>query len=204
MILIVILKNKEYLISFQTLLSKKSTRSIIMIIVVVALAGGYYLYDKMRINNLNELIDELNMINDKQRIVSYKYKSKIDNVISLIQPDTMLNYVDKIKLYQDNYIKELNDIKKELKSDKAIEYMDNYIARNNLEIEVILGFINYLESNTKDKDFESLTQDEYESIMDAAGKSVDKITKQIEELETKKEEMEKELSKLLKQKVTLN
>ena len=194
--------------NFQTLLSKKSSRSIIFIIIIVVLADGYYLYDNIRINNLNKLIDELNMIDEQFTAISNDHEYMIGDSITILASFTtkeeMQKAITNMRASLNKTREKIKNLKNGLKTDKAIEYVDNFIARKNLYIDIFLLYMDNMESYVNDNALSTLTYEEYIILEEKHIKDSKEIEQKLTVLENKKNDMEKELSKLLNQPISLN
>ncbi len=192
----------------ENLMNKKTLSVIISLVVIFAVIGGYFLYDTFRINNLNNLIDELNFINKQQVAISNDDDNMVEDKISNLEHYTtkeeMQKAITDIRAYLNTLREKINSLKNNVTTDEAIEYIDNYIARKNLYIELALIYLNNIELYMNDKGISTLTDEDYGVLIDKIQKDSKKIKQQQNVLEKKKNELEKELSILLQQNVLLN
>lgn len=177
-------------------MAKKSLKPIISIIVLVAVIGGIYLYDYISLKNANHLIDEINMVNQKKAKALQTFTIKAASFLTLGGMENELDNDSKelfanFKANSDKYIQELQKIKDELQTSRAKKYMDNYIERQKLHLEVVSLSGDYLFQNQESLDA---------GIQDSIKKNEDKI----KELEKVRDEMAKEFTKIMKQNVTLD
>lgn len=175
---------------------KNSLKPIISIIILVAVIGGIYLYDYISLKNANNLIDEINMVNQKKAKVLQTFTIKAASFLTLGGMDNGLDnestkLLANFKANSDKYIQELQKIKDELKTSRAKKYMDNYIERQKLHLEIVSLSGEYLIQNQESLDA---------GIQDSIKKNEDKI----KELEKIRDEMAKEFTKIMKQNVTLD
>lgn len=189
-------------------MSKKRVAGIIIFILLGLIIGGYYLYNNYRINSLNQLIDELNMINEQQAAISNTNKDIVEDRITTLETFTtkeaMQKTINDIRDDLSKYREKMNNLKNGIKTDKAIEYINNYIARKNLYIDMILIYMDNMESYVNDNGLNTLTDEEYGILVEKNQKDTEEIEQQLKGLENKKTELEKELSILLQQQITLN
>lgn len=189
-------------------MNKKTLSAIISLVVIFAVIGGYFLYDTFRINNLNNLIDELNFINKQQVAISNDDDNMVEDKISNLEhyatKEEMQKAITDIRAYLNTLREKINSLKDNVTTDEAIEYIYDYIARKNLYIELALIYLNNIELYMNDKGISTLTDEDYGVLIDKIQKDSKKIKQQQNVLEKKKNELEKELSILLQQNVLLN
>lgn len=189
-------------------MSKKRLTGISLFILLGLIIWGYYLYNNCRIDSLNKLIDELNMINEHQAAISNDNEYMVDDWITdltyFTTKEEMHKTITDVRAYFNKYRKKLNNLKNSVKTDKAIEYIDNFIARKNLYIDMILIYMDNMESYVNDNNLNTLTDEEYGILVEKNQKDIEEIEQQLPVLENKKNELEKELSIILQQQITLN
>ena len=109
------------------------SNNIILLCLIIAFIIVYYIFQSHRIDKLNQLINELDMINIEQVNAGNKYNNEImvlaEELLAADSKDEIIIIHDNLKLIVDEYNDKLNSIKLSLKTDKAIEYMNNFTAR---------------------------------------------------------------------------
>ena len=147
------------------------------------------------------------MINIEQVNAGNKYNNEImvlaEELLAADSKDEIIIIHDNLKLIVDEYNDKLNSIKLSLKTDKAIEYMNNFTARENLNIDTIMYLSKYIIVSLEDNSH-AVSADMYNIINEKMNKKLEEISKKIKVLNVEKANMEEELSKQLKQSIKLN
>lgn len=184
-----------------------SNNIIILLCLIIAFIIVYYIFQSYRIDKLNQLINELDMINIEQVNAGNKYNNEImvlaEELLAADSKDEIIIIHDNLKLIVDEYNDKLNSIKLSLKTDKAIEYMNNFTARENLNIDTIMYLSKYIIVSLEDNSH-AVSADMYNIINEKMNKKLEEISKKIKVLNVEKANMEEELSKQLKQSIKLN
>ncbi|MDT3694348.1 MAG: hypothetical protein ROM03_08035, partial [Mucispirillum sp.] len=146
-------------------------------------------------------------INIEQVNAGNKYNNEImilaEELLAADSKDEIIIIHDNLKLIVDEYNDKLNSIKLSLKTDKAIEYMNNFTARENLNIDTIMYLSKYIIVSLEDNSH-AVNADMYNIINEKMNKKLEEISKKIKVLNVEKANMEEELSKQLKQSIKLN
>ena len=183
------------------------SNNIILLCLIIAFIIVYYIFQSYRIDKLNQLINELDMINIEQINAGNKYNNEImvlaEELLAADSKDEIIIIHDNLKLIVDEYNDKLNSIKLSLKTDKAIEYMNNFTARENLNIDTIMYLSKYIIVSLEDNSH-AVSADMYNIINEKMNKKLEEISKKIKVLNVEKANMEEELSKQLKQSIKLN
>lgn len=176
---------------------KKSLFIAFIILVVSATAiGGFYLY-KNSINKA-DLMDDFKILHQKKAVLIEKFTAEITQSIHSLPTGNISQFnnftveIDKIK---NNLIDDLESLRDELKTSKAQEYMDNFIERQKLKIDMALSLALTPSDIMLGNGYNN--GEETEEII----KEYEDKLKQLNEV---KKEMEKDFSKIIKQPVILD
>lgn len=166
-----------------------------------------YIYESLQIKNLNKLVAELDMINKHQVEDFNKYYEKMailaSELISVnISKKEIVNVYNTLQLELKAYNKEMKYLKTNLKTDKAIEYMDNFIARQKIKIEPIMIMAHSMKEFAEKDGLSG--KELYDAVYQKINDEVEILNKKNDILEIEKTNMEAELSKLLHQQILLN
>lgn len=173
---------------------KKSLLIPFIVLVVLATAiGVYYLY-KNSINKA-DLMDDIKIFNQKKAILVEKFTSEITQSINSLPTGNISqfnNFTVEIDNIKNNFIDDLESLRDDLKTSMAQEYMDNFIERQKLKIDMAFS----LALTPSDIMLGNGYNNEEEIIKEYEDK-----LKQLNEV---KKEMEKDFSKIIKQPVILD
>lgn len=174
-------------------------KPIISLVVLAAVIGGFYLYEHLSVKNANKLIDDVNMLNQKKAILSSKFVFELTAAQAKVLQDNISEsqfneFIAEIDNLKNKYISDLESIKDKLETSKAIKYLENYIERQKLEIEIVLYPLRKMDIKT------GIINENEQQIEEGTKEFKDKL----KPLNDAKEEMEKDFSKIMRQHVTLD
>lgn len=182
---------------------KKSSKKIVYIVLLVFLIFGvYYIYNHIHQKNAAELINELTMLNQKKEFARKSYETELHAfVVSLrsdkFSEDQLSGDMEEINNLKNSYLSRLKEIRNELKISRVQEYMDNYIKREMLGVEMM-----FLPFKIFDNRYNGINIGKQESSNEI--NNYDDYLEQLKPLNEAKYEMEKDFSKIIKQPVILD